>query len=83
MFEGPPVLADQQSNGHDALEAGIGGLLLYNVAYITPLVVLLLLASRPGLIRYINRWHLQHATATKAVLAGVVLLMGFAILIAV
>jgi hypothetical protein len=28
-------------------------------------------------------WHLQHATATTAALADVVLLMGFAILIAV
>lgn len=65
------------------LAAGVGGLLLYNVAYITPLVVLLVLASRPGLIRYINRFHLQHATATKTVLAVVVLVMGFAILISV
>jgi len=31
--------------------AGLGGLALYNLAYITPLVALLVLASRPGLIR--------------------------------
>ena len=60
--------------------AGLGGLVLYNLAYITPLVVLLVLASRPGLIRIMNRWHLAHAQATKLALAIVVLVLGFAIL---
>ncbi len=63
--------------------AGLGGLALYNLAYITPLVVLLVLASRPGLIRVINRWHLAHAGGTKLVLALVVLALGFAILLTV
>ncbi len=63
--------------------AGLGGLVLYNIAYITPLVVLLILASRPGMIRFVNRWHLEHATGTKVVLAVVVLAMGFAILVMV
>ena len=63
--------------------AGIGGLVLYNVAYITPLVAFLVLASRPGLIRAINRWHLEHAAGTKLVLAIVVLVLGFAILLTV
>ena len=63
--------------------AGLGGLALYNLAYITPLVALLVLASRPGLIRVVNRWHLKHAAGTKAVLAAVVLALGFAILITV
>src|ERR1035437_9370115 len=63
--------------------AGLGGLILYNLAYITPLVALLVLASRPGLIRVINRWHLQHAGGSKLVLAIVVLAMGFAILVMV
>ena len=63
--------------------AGLGGLLLYNLAYIAPLVLLLFLASRPGLIRVVNRWHLEHATATKTALAAVVLGLGFAILITV
>jgi len=63
--------------------AGLGGLVLYNLAYIAPLVVLLVLASRPGLIRVINRWHLEHAGGTKLLLAIVVLLLGFAILITV
>lgn len=63
--------------------AGLGGLVLYNLSYITPLVALLVLASRPGLIRVVNRWHLQHAAGTKAVLATVVLALGFAILITV
>lgn len=63
--------------------SGLGGLVLYNVAYITPLVALLFMASRPGLIRTINRWHLQHSTGTKAVLAFVVLALGFAILLTV
>ena len=63
--------------------AGLGGLVLYNLAYITPLVALLFLASRPGLIRVINRWHLEHAGGTKVVLAIVVLALGFAILLTV
>ena len=63
--------------------AGLGGLALYNLAYITPLVALLVLASRPGLIRVINRWHLEHAGGTKLVLAIVVLALGFAILVTV
>jgi cytochrome c biogenesis protein CcdA len=63
--------------------AGLGGLALYNLAYITPLVGLLVLASRPGLIRVVNRWHLEHAGGTKLVLAIVVLALGFAILLTV
>jgi cytochrome c-type biogenesis protein len=63
--------------------AGLGGLALYNLAYITPLVALLVLASRPGLIRLVNRWHLEHAGGTKIVLAIVVLALGFAILLTV
>lgn len=63
--------------------AGLGGLALYNLAYITPLVGLLVLASRPGLIRVVNRWHLEHATGTRAVLAVVVLALGFGILLTV
>ncbi|MFV2063585.1 MAG: cytochrome c biogenesis protein CcdA [Chloroflexota bacterium] len=65
------------------LAAGLGGLLLYNLAYITPLVLLLVIASRPGMIRFVNRWHLEHATGTKVALAVVVLAMGFAILVMV
>ena len=63
--------------------AGLGGLVLYNLAYIAPLVALLVLASRPGLIRVVNRWHLEHAGGTKVVLAIVVLALGFAILLTV
>ena len=65
------------------LGAGLGGLVLYNLAYITPLVVLLVLASRPSLIRVLNRWHLEHASGTKLVLAIVALALGFAILLTV
>jgi cytochrome c-type biogenesis protein len=75
------VVALLSANG--TVAAGLGGLVLYNLAYITPLVALLVLASRPGLIRVINRWHLQHAGGTKLVLAIVVLTMGFAILVMV
>ena len=66
-----------------SVAAGLGGLALYNLAYITPLVALLVLASRPGLIRVLNRWHLAHAGVSKLVLALVVLALGFAILLTV
>jgi DNA-binding FrmR family transcriptional regulator len=45
--------------------------------------LLVRLASRPGLIRVVNRWHLEHASGTKLVLAVVVLALGFAILLTV
>jgi hypothetical protein len=35
------------------------------VVYITPPVTPPVLASRPGLIWVINRWHLQHADRTQ------------------
>jgi O-antigen/teichoic acid export membrane protein len=54
----------------------VGGALLGGVA-------LLVLASRPGLIRVINRWRLDHAGGTKLVLALVVLALGFGILLTV
>lgn len=63
--------------------AGLGGLVLYNLAYITPLVILLVLSSRPGLIRMVNRWHVRHAGGTKLALALLVLALGFAILLMV
>ena len=66
-----------------SVAAGLGGLALYNLAYITPLVLLLVLASRPGVIRTLNRWHLKHASGTKLLMALVVLVMGFAILLTV
>ncbi len=75
------VVALLASSG--TVAAGIGGLALYNLAYIAPLVGLLVLASRPGLIRVINRWHLEHAGGAKLVLALVVLALGFAILLTV
>lgn len=63
--------------------AGLAGLLLYNLAAITPLLVLLGLASRPGLIRHLNRWHLEHGAATKLGLALFVVTLGFGILLTV
>lgn len=63
--------------------AGLGGLALYNLAYIAPLVALLVLASRPGLIRVVNRWHLEHAGGTKVILAVLTFALGFAILLTV
>lgn len=63
--------------------AGLGGLALYNLAYIAPLVALLVLASRPGLIRIVNRWHLEHVGGTKVILAVLTFALGFAILVTV
>lgn len=63
--------------------AGLGGLALYNLAYIAPLVALLVLASRPGVIRVVNRWHLEHAGGTKVILAVLTFALGFAILLTV
>lgn len=65
------------------LAAGLGALALYNLAYIAPLVLLLVVASRPGLIRIVNRWHLRHAGGAKATVAVGVLALGFAILLTV
>lgn len=65
------------------LAAGLGALALYNLAYIAPLVLLLVVSSRPGLIRIVNLWHLRHAGGAKAVVAVGVLALGFAILLTV
>ena len=70
------------SSGTTAIE-GVGLLALYNIAYIVPLVALLVLASRPGLIRTVNRWHLAHAEATRFAIGLLVLVLGFAILLTV
>jgi hypothetical protein len=43
----------------------------------------LFLASRPYLIRVINRWRLEHAGGTKIALAVVVMVLGCAILLTV
>lgn len=55
-------------------------LLLYNVMFILPLVVILLAASsRPGLNR-MARWNLHHRDSIKLGLGGGVVLLGLAIL---
>ena len=57
-----------------------GYLLLYNVMFILPLVVILLAASsRPGLNR-MARWNLHHRDSIKLGLGGGVVLLGLAIL---
>lgn len=55
-------------------------LLVYNVMFILPLVVILLMASsRPGLNR-MARWNLHHRDKVKLGLGGGVVLLGLAIL---
>ena len=57
-----------------------GYLLVYNVMFILPLVVILLAAStRPGLHR-MARWNLHHRDRVKLILGGGVVVLGLAIL---
>ena len=57
-----------------------GYLLLYNVMFILPLVVILLVASsRPGL-RQMARWNLHYRAGVKLLLGGGVVLLGLLIL---
>jgi cytochrome c biogenesis protein CcdA len=62
---------------------GYGYLLLYNIIFIMPLVVILILASaRPTLYR-LAHWNLHHKEWVRLVLGGGVVIMGLLILITV
>jgi cytochrome c-type biogenesis protein len=59
---------------------GYGYLVLYNVIFILPLVVILILASaRPTLSR-LAHWNLHHKEWVRLVLGGGVVVMGLIIL---
>jgi len=64
----------------DNFALSYGYLLVYNVMFILPLVVILLLAStRPGLNR-MARWNLHHRERVKLILGGGVVVLGLTIL---
>lgn len=63
--------------------AGFGYLVLYNVMFVLPLVIILLLASaRPALNR-LAHWNLHHREWVRLGLGGGVVAMGFVILVTV
>jgi cytochrome c-type biogenesis protein len=45
--------------------AGVGYLVLYNVVFVAPLVIILVLASSPPVYRKLARWQLRQRTALK------------------
>ncbi|MBA3910737.1 MAG: hypothetical protein C0524_12845 [Rhodobacter sp.] len=57
-----------------------GYLLLYNVMFVLPLVVILLLASSRAGLNRMARWNLHHRNRIKLILGGGVVVLGLAIL---
>lgn len=65
------------------LWARLGWLLLYNLMFIAPLVVLLALVANRRSLNRIAHWTIHRRTATKLVMGTVTVLLGFAILVMV
>jgi cytochrome c biogenesis protein CcdA len=60
---------------------GLALLALYNVAFIAPLLMLLLTVSDRRVLGRLGRWNHQHGTFVKGVLAIAVLAMTFGLLL--
>jgi cytochrome c biogenesis protein CcdA len=59
----------------------LGWLLLYNLMFIAPLVALLALVANRSSLNRVAHWTIQRRTATKLIMGGATVLLGFAILI--
>jgi cytochrome c-type biogenesis protein len=60
---------------------GLALLALYNIAFIVPLVTLLLLVSDRRVLGALGRWNRQNGSAVKVVLAVAVVVMAFGLLL--
>jgi hypothetical protein len=59
----------------------LGWLILYNLMFIAPLVALLALAANRRSLNRVAHWTIHRRLATKLVMGGATVLLGFAILI--
>ncbi len=59
---------------------GYGYLVLYNLVFVLPLIVILVAASARPTLNRVAHWNLHHKEAVRLVLGGGVVLMGLAIL---
>lgn len=59
----------------------VGYLLLYNVMFVLPLVLLLALVSNRASLNRITHWTIHRRTLSRLVLGGTTVLLGFAILL--
>ena len=59
---------------------GYGYLVLYNVIFVLPLIVILVAASARPTLNRVAHWNLHHKEAVRLVLGGGVVLMGLLIL---
>ncbi|MHB1005997.1 MAG: cytochrome c biogenesis CcdA family protein [Chloroflexota bacterium] len=59
---------------------GFAYLVLYNLAFIAPLVLILLVASSRPLLNRLGRWQLHHRGALKLAMGSTTVLLGLAIL---
>jgi len=62
---------------------GFGYLVLYNLAFILPLVVILVAASSRPLLNRLGRWQLHHRDSLKLALGSLTVLLGLGILLVV
>lgn len=63
------------------LGSKLGWLLIYNVMFIAPLVVLLALVANRRSLNRVAHWTIHRRTATKLIMGGATVALGFAILI--
>jgi cytochrome c biogenesis protein CcdA len=59
---------------------GYGYLVLYNVVFVLPLVVILAVATARPTLRHLAHWNLHHKEWVRLVLGGGVVVMGLTIL---
>lgn len=59
---------------------GFAYLLVYNLAFIAPLVLILLLASRRAVLNHLGRWQLHHRHSLKVAMGSLTVLLGLVIL---
>ncbi len=70
-------------SSHTTRVEGFGYLVLYNLAFVLPLVVILMVASSRHLLNRMARWQLHHRSSLKMLLGGLTILLGMGILFAV
>jgi cytochrome c-type biogenesis protein len=59
---------------------GYGYLFLYNLVFVLPLIVILVLATARPTLRQLAHWNLQHKEGVRLALGGGVVVMGLLIL---
>ncbi|MBI2634022.1 MAG: hypothetical protein HYW80_01790 [Parcubacteria group bacterium] len=65
----------------ETLLSGLGYLLLYNLVFVLPLVIILLLASRKEVVEKVNTWQKENVKKTRLVTGGIMVALAIIILL--